>query len=59
MKGYRTIIWTAANAVVPAMAAVSSSYQIPEEWMPYWIGVYMVGNVILRIKTTTALGSAK
>ena len=59
MKGYKTIIWTAANAVVPAMAAVSSSYQIPAEWMPYWIAVYMAGNVILRIMTTTPIGASK
>lgn len=59
MKGYRTIIWNAANAVVPAMQAVSASYQIPDEWMPYWLAIFIIGNVILRIKTTTALGSSK
>ena len=59
MKGYRTLIWNAANAVVPAMMAAEAAYQIPDEWMPYWMGVFILGNVILRMKTTTALGSAK
>ncbi len=59
MKGYRTIIWNAANAVIPAMQAVDAAYQIPAEWMPYWIAAFIVGNVILRIKTTTALGASK
>ena len=57
MKGYRTLIWNAANAVVPAMMAAEAAYQIPEEWMPYWMGVFILGNVILRMKTTTALGT--
>ena len=56
MKGYRTILWNVANTVVPVMQAADAAYQIPDEWMPYWIAVFIVGNVILRIKTTTALG---
>jgi len=56
MKGYKTIIWNVANAVVPAMAAADAAYLIPDEWMPYWIGVFIVGNIILRIKTTTPVG---
>jgi len=56
MKGYRTIIWNAANTIIPVMQAADAAYQIPSEWMPYWIGVFITGNIILRIKTTTALG---
>lgn len=56
MKGYKTIAWNVANAVVPAMQAVDAAYQIPESWMPYWLGVFILGNIALRIKTTTPVG---
>lgn len=59
MKGYKTILWNAANAVVPAMMAADAAYQIPDDWMPVWIAVYIAGNVILRVFTTTPLGKAK
>ena len=57
MKGYKTLIWTAANAVVPVMEAVDAAYQIPAAWVPYWIAVYMAGNVVLRAMTNTPMGS--
>ena len=56
LKGYRTIIWNIANAVVPAMQVVDATYKIPQEWMPYWIMVVLLGNVILRMKTDTPVG---
>ena len=58
MKGYRTILWNVGNAIVPAMQAASSSYKIPDEWMPYWLAAYIIGNVILRMDTTTAIGKS-
>jgi hypothetical protein len=56
MKGHRTIIWNAANAVVVAMQAADASYKIPDEWIPYWLGAYVVGNIVLRLVTTTPVG---
>lgn len=56
MKGYRTIIWNVANAIVGTMALAETAYSIPDEWMPYWIAAYITGNVILRLVTTGPVG---
>ena len=56
MKGYRTIIWNVANAVIPAMEIANATYSIPNEWMPYWLAVFIAGNVALRMVTTGPVG---
>lgn len=56
MRGYRTILWNAINAIIPAMEAANAAYQLPEEWMPYWLAVYIAGNIVLRLMTTTPVG---
>lgn len=56
MKGYRTIVWNVANAIVPVMQIAETAYQIPNEWMPIWIGVFIAGNLILRLVTTGPIG---
>jgi hypothetical protein len=58
MKGYRTIIWNIANALVPVMDAIWLQGMIRDEWLPYWLAVYIVGNIILRLKTTTPVGKS-
>ncbi len=57
MKGYRTLIWNAANAGILAMEVTDASYAIPQEWMPIWLSVYIVGNFVLRLRTTGPVGS--
>lgn len=57
MKGFRTLIWNAANAVVPVLELVNASYRMPDEWMPYWLAAFILGNVVLRWKTTTPVGT--
>lgn len=63
MKGWRTIAWNLLNAAVLAMDQVMSisgtGYVIPDEWMPAWMMVYAAVNVVLRFKTTTAIGKAE
>jgi len=56
MKGYRTIIFNIANAVVPAMEVANAAYRIPEEWMPYWLIAFIAGNIALRMATDTPVG---
>lgn len=56
MKGYRTIAWNVANAVIPAMEIANTTYQIPDEWMPYWVAIFILGNVVLRLVTTGPVG---
>ena len=56
MKGWRTILWNVANAVVPVLEIVQSTYSIPDEFLPYWLAVYVVGNVVLRLLTDTPVG---
>lgn len=57
MKGWRTILFNTANAVVPAMQLADAAYALPQEWMPYWIMAFILGNVILRMMTTTPVGT--
>lgn len=57
MKGYRTLIWNLANAVVFGMEAAKMSYSIPDEWTPWWLIIYIVGNVLLRFYTTGPVGN--
>lgn len=59
MKGWKTIGWNAANAVIWAMDATKIGYEIPEAIEPYWIGAYLVGNVVLRFLTTGPVGGGK
>lgn len=56
MKGYKTLIWNAGNALIFAMDMADTQYEIPAEWMPYWIGAYILGNIVLRFFTTTPVG---
>lgn len=56
IKGYRTIIWNVANAVVYAMELSNTQYGIPEGWEPVWLAVYILGNIALRLFTTTPVG---
>lgn len=56
MKGYRTIIWNVANAVVLGMDAAKIGYDIPEAWLPWWFGAYVAGNIALRLVTTGPVG---
>lgn len=56
MRGYRTLIWNAANAAVLAMDAAKVGYDIPDEWQPYWLMAYIMGNFLLRFITTGPVG---
>jgi len=56
LKGYRTIIWNAVNAMIAVMAVVETQYSIPQEWMPYWLGAFIFGNFYLRMVTTGPVG---
>lgn len=56
LKGYKTLLWNAANAVIAAMEMANATYQLPDAWMPYWVAVYIAGNIILRLMTTGPVG---
>lgn len=60
MKGWRTVAWNVLNAVALAMEHIMSisgtGYTIPDHYMPLWMMVFAVVNVILRFKTTTPVG---
>lgn len=53
MKGWKTIVWNLANAVVLSMDVADTAYSIPNEWQPYWLAIYVIGNIALRMVTTT------
>lgn len=54
MKGWRTIVFNLAAGLVAVYELTSD--QVPEEWKPYLLGAYIVGNVVLRVVTTTPVG---
>lgn len=60
MKGYRTLIWNALNAVALGMEHVMSisgfGYTVPDEYMPVWMAAFALVNIVLRFKTTTPVG---
>lgn len=58
MKGYRTLIWNAANGIVFGLdaAKMGFGYEIPADWLPWWLGAYVAGNIILRFMTTGPVG---
>ena len=56
MKGWKTIAFNGANALVGAMAAVTDAVSIPEPYMPYWIALLLGGNFVLRLVTTGPVG---
>jgi len=58
LKGWRTIIFNLANAIVVVFEVVQSQYAIPENVMPYWLAIYVVGNIVLRLMTDTKVGKA-
>ena len=57
MKGFRTLAFNLAGAIVPVLEVTHSTYQIPDAWMPYWLAAFIAGNVVLRLVTTTPVGS--
>jgi hypothetical protein len=57
MKGWRTIAWNLANAVVLTLELVPNApFEMPESWEPLWLATYIIGNVYLRYITTTPMG---
>lgn len=56
MKGWKTITFNVANAVVLAATATTDVVTIPQEFMSYWIALLFTGNFLLRLVTTTPVG---
>lgn len=57
MKGWRTVLWNLANAVVATLEAAEAQYSIPDDWRVYWIIAFITGNLILRYLTNTSIGA--
>lgn len=56
MKGWKTLAWNGANALILAMDAAKIGYEIPEHLETWWLGAYVVGNIVLRLVTTGPVG---
>lgn len=56
LRGYRTILFNLANAAVLGMDAAKLGFDVPDAWVPYWMGCYVAGNILLRLVTTTPVG---
>lgn len=59
LKGWRTRIWNVANAIVPILELVRDQGVMPDAWLPWWLLVYALGNLILREVTDTPAGRGR
>jgi hypothetical protein len=57
-RGWRTLAWQLANAIVLTMSTFETRYAVPEAWEPFWLAAFVAGNVILRMDTRTPVGRA-
>tara|TARA_R110000772_G_C13259617_1_gene435230 strand:+ start:114 stop:296 length:183 start_codon:yes stop_codon:yes gene_type:complete len=57
LKGYKTIIWNVIGYLPVVMAMTEQQYAIPDAWAGWWLLLFITVNIILRIKTDTAVGS--
>lgn len=65
LKGYRTLIFNIGAAIpvvvdiaVQAAADPTISAIIPPEYLPYYLAAVTIGNIVLRVATTTPVGKA-
>lgn len=58
IKGYRTILWNLLNAVPAVMTMAETQYAVPEDWMPWWMAVFITVNLILRVWTRGPVGKS-
>lgn len=59
LKGWWTVAWNAANALVFTLDMIEATYSVPDDWQPIWLAAYIVGNFVLRFLTTTPVGRAE
>lgn len=59
MKGWKTVTFNVANAVVFAADAVTASFDIPDEYKGPWIAGLLIANIVLRLMTTTPVGQGE
>ena len=56
LKGYKTIIFNLLAAVVPLMELTELKAVVPDDYLPIYLLVVAIGNVLLRSITTTPVG---
>lgn len=56
LKGYKTILFNLVAAVVPILELTELKEFIPENYLPVYMLVVAVGNLFLRMVTTTPVG---
>lgn len=56
LKGWRTIIFNVASAIIPIMELTEVRDVMPDEWMQWYMLAVALGNMYLRARTTSPLG---
>ena len=67
LKGYRTLIFNGLAAlpivalellpiVMPVLSLPELRAVLPEEWLPWWVLITAMGNMVLRRVTDTPIG---
>lgn len=67
LKGYRTLIFNIAAAlpivalellpvIMPVLSLPELRAVLPEAWLPWWVLITAIGNMVLRRVTDTPIG---
>ena len=59
MKGYRTLLANGLASIIPFLELAELRDVMPDEWLPWYAFAVAGANIVLRMVTTTPVGSAK
>lgn len=59
LKGWWTVAFNAANAVLLTMEVFEMKWSVPAEYTEIWMATFIAANFVLRFMTDTAVGKAE
>lgn len=59
LKGWWTVLFNAANAILLTMEVYEAKWSVPDEWVPVWMAIFIAANFVLRFMTDTPVGRSK
>lgn len=58
LKGYWTVLFNAANAILLTMEVFEMKWSVPPEYTEIWMATFIAANFVLRFMTDTPVGSS-
>lgn len=59
LKGWWTVLFNIANAVLLTMEVYEAKWSVPDEWLTVWMAAFIAANFLLRFMTTTPVGRSE